>query len=138
MNVVSPKGLADGKVRMTDANLGYQVIAGFLIAICIGGIPASIARSKGRDFVGWWIYGTLLFIVALPHSLLIRPDTEQIEKEQLQSGDARKCPFCAEIVKAEARVCRFCGRDLVPSDGAAADDALTRRLVEALSKRTNQ
>ena len=24
----------------------------------------------------------------------------------------KKCPFCAEFVKAEAKVCRFCGRDV--------------------------
>ena len=27
-------------------------------------------------------------------------------------GDTRACPFCAETIKAEARVCRYCGRDV--------------------------
>jgi hypothetical protein len=27
----------------------------------------------------------------------------------------RKCPFCAEMVKKEAKVCRFCQRDLPQS-----------------------
>jgi len=27
----------------------------------------------------------------------------------------RICPFCAETVKAQAKVCRFCGRDLPPA-----------------------
>ena len=83
-----------------------------LIAICIGLIPAAIAQSKGKSFVTWWLYGAALFIVALPHALLIKADVKEIERERLQSGSSRKCPFCAEIIKAEAIVCRYCGRDI--------------------------
>lgn len=33
--------------------------------------------------------------------------------------DTRLCPFCAETIRAQATVCRFCGRDL-PQGGAGA------------------
>ena len=32
---------------------------------------AAVARVKGQSFIAWWIYGTTLPIIALPHVLLI-------------------------------------------------------------------
>jgi hypothetical protein len=83
-----------------------------MIAMIIGIIPAAIASSKGRSFVGWWFYGALIFIVALPHALIIKADQQAVDKKRLESGDLKKCPFCAELVKVEANVCRYCQREL--------------------------
>jgi hypothetical protein len=58
----------------------------FIIALLVGLIPAFIAQGKGRSFVLWWIYGALIFIVALPHSLIMKADQQSIEKQQLSEG----------------------------------------------------
>jgi cation transport ATPase len=45
-----------------------------ILAIIIGILPAAIAHGKGGNFLLWWIFGSALFIVALPCAILKKPD----------------------------------------------------------------
>lgn len=85
-----------------------------IILAILGCIPGAIASSKGRPFLGWWLYGALLFIVALIHSLCLSKNHQAIEREKLSEGLA-KCPYCAEMIKPEAIKCRHCGSEIEPS-----------------------
>lgn len=47
-------------------------VFGLFIAACLAFIPASIAKRKGYSFGLWWLYGWLLFIVAIIHVSVIQ------------------------------------------------------------------
>lgn len=84
------------------------VVFWVLMAIAV----AAAAGSRGRSRVGWFLYGLLLWPVALVHVLVAAPRAAVLERRALADPRNRKCPFCAEIVKREARVCRHCSREL--------------------------
>lgn len=68
----------------------------------LGLLPGFIAQRKGYSFVGWWIFGALLFIVALPWALLMGQNKDK----------QRQCPACRTWIDRQASVCAQCGRDV--------------------------
>lgn len=64
----------------------------FIFAVLLGLIPATIASHKGRSFGTWWAYGTLLFIVALPMALLMKPKAATVQTEAPEGTTAKARP----------------------------------------------
>ena len=86
-----------------------SIIAIVLWIICIP-LSAQEGSRKGRKR-----QGVVLGVLLGPIGLLIIKLSPVDEAGAIASGTLRKCPACAEIVKAEASVCRYCGRELEPT-----------------------
>lgn len=83
-----------------------------VVLVVLGIVTGMVARSKGYEFWPWFFYGALIFIVAIVHIILKPPLRRSVEQRRIAEEGLLKCPFCAELVKREARICRYCQRDL--------------------------
>jgi hypothetical protein len=84
----------------------------------LGCLVAWFWKSKGLSF-GWGFFWSFILspVLAFIIGLLRRPNLKAKDDYQLADGQMKTCPFCAEVIRQQARVCRYCGRDL---DGATA------------------
>lgn len=94
------------------------IIAYLVVGFIFAYIGRNIAVSKGRDYHAWfWICFFFPIAIIL---LLTLGETEQKkafdahQKQRELVKENRKCPFCAEYIKREAKVCKHCGRDVPP------------------------
>lgn len=79
-----------------------------------------IAQSKNRSRDEGCAWGCLLGPIGWLILALMRPKTPT---ESRDGRTLQKCPHCAEMILEEARVCRYCGRNLntVAADGLSLE-----------------
>jgi hypothetical protein len=77
-----------------------------LIWLCCALMSAAVAERKGRSVLVWLLAGVVLGPVGLILSI-INPGGEP-SASVIKASGRKKCPRCAEVIKADALVCRFC------------------------------
>ena len=104
------------------------LMAGVIVVVVVfwiivnGLIGSLIGNAKGRGSEGYWLgalFGPIGWII-----VAVMEPTPQVQGQRLaaiqsvlnppERGASRTCPWCAETIKAAARVCRYCGRDVDP------------------------
>lgn len=94
----------------------YYLVA-FLCWILFSFAAANLAKNRGNSALSAF-FVSLIFSPLVAFILVLTSKTNEaaLEKRQLASGKRQKCSHCAEIIKAEATVCRFCGAKLLYPD----------------------
>jgi hypothetical protein len=129
--------------------LGFLFLV-IILSIITGIIGEWIAKKKGRrEREGFWL-GFLLSIIGLIIEgvlpKLSKPDPVMqpsgingrvFDASASDGRPRRKCPFCAEMILAEARVCRYCQRD-VPQSPAKEHSSLFASASSELNSRQTE
>ena len=70
------------------------------------------------------IIGAVLMVASAVANIVVQRSNNIGHSENVKRSDTRKCPFCAETIKADAVLCRFCGSRLEPlPDSAPAQES---------------
>ena len=82
------------------------------ILLAIG--AAVVAKRNGRSYIKYLLISIFLSPLAGFLILLILGKNEEgIVKSKIQTKEYKICPFCAELIKYDAIVCRYCGGEIV-------------------------
>lgn len=97
----------------SDSGMIYlYIIVGLIFGVIFGFIGKKISVDKGRSPGEGFALGFFLGVIGLIIIFLQSRNLEAIEQSNIASGLYKKCPYCAEVIKSEAVICKYCGKEL--------------------------
>jgi len=102
-----------GKLLGRHLSKTAGLIVGIVFILCgfslFVGIPCIIYSSKNKD-------KSLDLDFNINSNLTSNKNSniQETVSKTISTNDTRECPFCAEIIKKKASVCRYCGKTIEP------------------------
>jgi len=83
----------------------FGIVVWLLLSACVG----VYARNKEFSFITHF-FGSLILspVIGFIATLLSNPNLEKAEKVRIKAENLKKCDSCAELIKAEAKICKHC------------------------------
>lgn len=95
----------------------FMVFVFFVCVLCIFiyfcHLVADYAQKNGLTYSPIFLLGVITTpVISFIVTLIMASNAKKVQNEYPSCNHDRKCPFCAEYIKMEAVICRFCNRDL--------------------------
>jgi hypothetical protein len=105
--------------------MGY-VAGWFIFSVLVGWIW----EQRGLSFFKGLLISLLLSpLIGFIVGIFSKPPAPVPVRATTAERDIRKCPFCAEAIKHEAIICRYCGNDVVSAPSPVDQENIERALA---------